>query len=109
MLWYDRRLIEGGTRLDFDSIRQTTLRPFGLLFMGPGRAGQTVEVRMGFSLRGCEQARENLWRECGDPSRSSTSSGRGPRPAGTTTSTGSGWTAARPPGDRSWRPRSTTR
>ena len=23
---------------------------------------------MGFSLRGCEQARENLWRECGDPS-----------------------------------------
>ena len=41
MLWYDRRLIEGGTRLDFDSIRQTTLRPFGLLFMGPGRAGQT--------------------------------------------------------------------
>ena len=67
MLWYDRRLIEGGTRLDFDSIRQTTLRPFGLLFMGPGRAGQPVEVRMGFSLRGCEQARENLWRECGDP------------------------------------------
>ena len=67
MLWYDRRLIEGGTRLDFDSIRQTTLRPFGLLFMGPGRAGQTVEVRMGFSLRGCEQARENLWRECGGP------------------------------------------
>ena len=67
MLWYDRRLIEGGTRLDFDSIRQTTLRPFGLLFMGPSRAGQPVEVRMGFSLRGCEQARENLWRECGGP------------------------------------------
>jgi predicted alpha-1,2-mannosidase len=65
MLWYDRRLIQGGTRLDFDSIRQTTLRPFGLLFMGPARAGQTVEVRMGFSLRGCDQARENLRRECG--------------------------------------------
>jgi predicted alpha-1,2-mannosidase len=66
MVWYDRRLIEGGTRLDFDSIRQTTLRPFGLLFRGPVRAGQTVEVRLGFSLRGCEQARENLRRECGD-------------------------------------------
>ena len=65
MLWHDRRLIEGGTRLDFDSIRQTTLRPFGLLFMGAARAGQTVEVRIGFSLRGCEQARQNLVRECG--------------------------------------------
>ncbi|SDD12905.1 alpha-1,2-mannosidase, putative [Actinokineospora iranica] len=66
MLWHDRRLIEGGTRLDFDRIRQTTLRPFGLLFMGPATAGRSVEVRIGFSLRGCEQARENLRRECGD-------------------------------------------
>ncbi|MFI1994055.1 glycoside hydrolase domain-containing protein [Actinoplanes sp. NPDC020271] len=65
MLWYDRRLIPGGTRLDFDSIRSTTLRPFGLLFMGSARAGQTIEVRMGFSLRGHEQARRNLHRECG--------------------------------------------
>jgi putative alpha-1,2-mannosidase len=65
MLWYDRRLIPGGTRLDFDSIRHTTLRPFGMLFMGPTRAGQTIEVRMGFSLRGCDQARQNLERECG--------------------------------------------
>src|SRR5262249_32357256 len=64
MLWYDRRLIPGGTRLDFDSIRHPTLRPFGLLFMGPARAGQTVEVRLGFSLRGPEQARRNLEREC---------------------------------------------
>src|SRR5690242_18073960 len=68
MLWYDRRLIEGGTRLDFDSIRHTTLRPFGMLFMGSVRAGQTVELRMGFSLRGHEQAKQNLERECGpDP------------------------------------------
>jgi putative alpha-1,2-mannosidase len=65
MLWYDRRLVEGGTRLDFDSIRHTTLRPFGLLFMGPSTAGQSIEVRLGFSLRGCDQARENLERECG--------------------------------------------
>ncbi|MFI7541569.1 GH92 family glycosyl hydrolase [Actinoplanes sp. NPDC049599] len=65
MLWYDRRLVDGGTRLDFDSIRQTTLRPFGMLFMGPSTAGQRVEVRLGFSLRGCDQARENLERECG--------------------------------------------
>ncbi len=67
MLWHDRRLIEGGTRLDFDSIRQTTLRAFGLLFMGPARAGRTIEVRLGFSLRGCDQARANLDRECGGP------------------------------------------
>ena len=65
MLWYDRRLVDGGTRLDFDSIRHTTLRPFGVLYLGPAVAGQTVEVRMGFSLRGTEQARENLERECG--------------------------------------------
>jgi putative alpha-1,2-mannosidase len=65
MLWYDRRLIPGGTRLDFDSIRHTTLRPFGMLFMGPTRAGQTIEVRLGFSLRGGDQARANLERECG--------------------------------------------
>jgi putative alpha-1,2-mannosidase len=66
MLWHDRRLIDGGTRLDFDSIRQTTLRPFGLLFIGPTTAGETVELRLGFSLRGCEQARQNLRRECGE-------------------------------------------
>ncbi len=65
MLWYDRRLIHGGTRLDFDSIRHTTLRPFGLLFMGAAAAGLAVEVRLGFSLRGCEQARLNLESECG--------------------------------------------
>jgi putative alpha-1,2-mannosidase len=64
MLWHDRRPIDGGTRLDFDSIRHTTLRPFGLLFMGRA-AGQSIEVRLGFSLRGCEQARHNLERECG--------------------------------------------
>nr|WP_127508768.1 GH92 family glycosyl hydrolase [Actinoplanes solisilvae] len=68
MLWYDRRLIDGGTRLDFDSIRHTNLRPFGMLFMGSTRPGQTVEVRLGFSLRGCDQARENLRRECGSES-----------------------------------------
>jgi putative alpha-1,2-mannosidase len=65
MLWHDRRLIDGGTRLDFDSIRNTTLRPFGLLFIGPAAAGEVIEIRMGFSLRGCEQARQNLRDECG--------------------------------------------
>jgi putative alpha-1,2-mannosidase len=63
LLWYDRRLMPGGTRLDFDYIRPTTLRPFGLIFIGPSRAEQTVEVRLGFSLRGCETARDNLHRD----------------------------------------------
>jgi putative alpha-1,2-mannosidase len=66
MLWHDRRLIDGGTRLDFDSIRHTTLRPFGLLFRGPVKAGQTIEIRLAFSLRGTDQARANLRRECGE-------------------------------------------
>ena len=65
LLWYDRRLVPGGTRLDFDRIRPTTLRPFGLMWRGPTRAGQVVELRLGFSLRGVEQAGENLRADCG--------------------------------------------
>ena len=60
MLWYDHRLMQGGTRLQFDSIRPTTLRPFGLIWTGPIDAGDIVEVRIGFSLRGVDQARANL-------------------------------------------------
>ena len=60
MLWYDRRLMTGGSRLDFDSIRQTTLRPFGSLFRGSVASGTLVEIRMGFSLRGVAQAEANL-------------------------------------------------
>ncbi|GEA85165.1 glycoside hydrolase domain-containing protein [Cellulomonas gelida] len=70
LLWYDRRLMPGGTRLDFDRIRPTTLRPFGLMWAGPTHAGQVVELRFGFSLRGVEQARESLERECGPGPRS---------------------------------------
>ncbi len=65
MLWYDRRLMPAGARLDLDHIRPTTLRPFGLMWAGPSMAGQTIELRMGFSLRGVEQARENLRKDCG--------------------------------------------
>ena len=68
MLWYDRRLMPGGTRLDLDHIRPTTLRPFGLMWAGPSVAGQTVELRVGFSLRGVDQARKNLRRDCDDRS-----------------------------------------
>jgi putative alpha-1,2-mannosidase len=64
LLWYDRRLMPGGTRLDFDRIRPTTLRPFGLMWRGPTEAGQVVELRFGFSLRGVERARENLVADC---------------------------------------------
>lgn len=66
MLWHDRRLMPGGTRLDFDHIRPTTLRPFGLMWAGPSEEGQVVEVRIGFSLRGVEQAERNLRADCGD-------------------------------------------
>jgi putative alpha-1,2-mannosidase len=65
LLWYDGRLMPGGTRLDFDYIRPTTLRPFGLMWAGPADPGQVVELRFGFSLRGVDQARENLYKDCG--------------------------------------------
>lgn len=60
LLWYDRRLMPGGSRLDFDSIRPTTLREFGVMWAGPTEPGHVVEIRFGFSLRGVEQARRNL-------------------------------------------------
>ena len=102
MLWHDRRLIEGGTRLDFDSIRQTTLRPFGLLFMGPAARRPARRGAHGLlPARLRAGAREPVARVRRRPSRSSTTSGPGPRPAGPTTSTGSGSRAARPRGARS--------
>jgi putative alpha-1,2-mannosidase len=64
LLWYDRRLMQGGTRLDFDRIRPTTLRPFGLMWRGPATAGRVLELRMGFSLRGVDQAKRNLREDC---------------------------------------------
>lgn len=66
MLWYDRRLMAGGTSLQFDSIRPTTLRPFGTIWAGPAEAGQTIELRIGFSMRGREQAAANLARDTFD-------------------------------------------
>ncbi|PWD52263.1 glycoside hydrolase [Serinibacter arcticus] len=60
LLWYDRRLMPGGSRLEFTDIRPTTLRPFGLMWAGPTTQGQVVELRIGFSLRGSEQAAANL-------------------------------------------------
>lgn len=60
MLWYDRRMLHGGSRLDFSSIRPTTLRPFGVVWSGPTESGETVELRIGFSLRGADQAERNL-------------------------------------------------
>src|SRR5215203_370047 len=64
LLWYDRRLMHGGTRLDLDRIRQTTLRPFGLMWRGRSEPGHVLELRFGFSLRGAEQARQNLFTDC---------------------------------------------
>lgn len=65
MLFYDRRLMAGGSRLEFDAIRITTLRSFGLIAVGPTDTGEQVELRLGFSLRGVEQAKANLHADCG--------------------------------------------
>lgn len=66
MLWYDHRLMPGSRRVDFDSIRITTLRSFGLILMGPTESSQPIEIRLGFSLRGVDQAAANLRADCGD-------------------------------------------
>ena len=60
MPWYDRRLMHGGSQLRFDSIRPTTLRPFGVVWMGPVAEGMVIEVHIGFSFRGTERAASNL-------------------------------------------------
>lgn len=62
-LWWDLRRVPGGSRLDFDAIRPTTMRPFGLMWTGPAEANRSIELRIGFSLRGADQARTNLERE----------------------------------------------
>lgn len=97
LLWYDRRLMPGGTRLDFDHIRPTTLRPFGLMWAGPTEPGQVVELRLGFSLRGPEQARANLHADCA-PALSTASASR--RPAA---SVGSAFDARRAETAAAWR------
>ncbi len=58
-LWYDRQLVGGGKRLVFDYIRETTLRSFGIVFFGKLRAGETVTIKLAFSLRGVERAKAN--------------------------------------------------
>ena len=65
MLWYDGRLMPGGTQLEFDYIRPTTLRSFGLIFRGPVEADQDIEISFGFSLRGVKQAKRNLYEDSG--------------------------------------------
>ena len=109
MLWYDRRLMPGGTRLDFDRIRPTTLRPFGLMWRGPTEPGQVLELRFGFSLRGVEQARRNLYADCGQEGRPSTAGAPRRRPSGGSTSTRSRSRRRRRRDRRSSPPRSTTR
>ncbi|MEE8602484.1 glycoside hydrolase domain-containing protein [Euzebya tangerina] len=60
MPWYDRRLMYGGAQLRFDAIRPTTLRRFGVIWVGPPGVEVTVEIQVGLSLRGIDQAAANL-------------------------------------------------
>ena len=106
MLFYDRRLMAGGSRLEFDSIRLTTLRTFGLMFVGPTEPGEQVELRLGFSLRGVEQAAANLHRDCGEAPSFDRRRAETTR-RGRTTSTASGSRAA-PPTNAPSSPRAST-
>ncbi len=58
-LWYDCQVIGGGTRLVFDYIRETTLRPFGVMFAGKVEAGEQVTIKLSFSMRGVAKAEQN--------------------------------------------------
>lgn len=60
MLWYDHRLMPGGSHLEFDAIRPSTLRPFGFIWSGPTTDGDVIEIAIGFSLRSSDQALRNL-------------------------------------------------
>ncbi|MDO5682257.1 MAG: glycoside hydrolase family 92 protein [Propionibacteriaceae bacterium] len=59
-LWYDHRRMPGSSRLEFSAIRPTTMRPFGVLWTGPLDVTASVEIRIGFSLRGADSAKANL-------------------------------------------------
>jgi putative alpha-1,2-mannosidase len=44
----------------YEAIRESTFRPFGVVFAGPTSAGQQVELEVSFSLRSRERARRHL-------------------------------------------------
>jgi len=58
-LWEAGELLDGRERA-YDSIRDSTYRPFGVVFTGPTVAGQQVELEVAFSLRSRERARRHL-------------------------------------------------
>ena len=58
-LWEAGERVDGQERA-YDSIRESTYRPFGVVFTGPTVAGQQVELEVAFSLRSRERARQHL-------------------------------------------------
>jgi len=97
MLWHDRRLIDGAPAGLPKHPGQTTLRPFGLLFIGDHGRAERRDSGSVLDARGTEQAGETCAGSAGTSRGRSTPSGTPPGPAGATTSTGSGWRAAAGP------------
>ena len=62
LLWYDRRLMPGGTRLDFDRIRPTTLRPVrvDVAWADRARSGAGAAIRFLAARRRASQAQSAL-------------------------------------------------
>jgi putative alpha-1,2-mannosidase len=58
-LWENGELCEGHFKT-YESIRESTFYPFGVLFTAPTEEGQVVEIELAFSFRSREQARKNL-------------------------------------------------
>ncbi len=59
-IWSDRKELSGQSTLIEKHIDKETFRPFGVLFENETRDGQSILVRLGFSLRSTEKARANM-------------------------------------------------
>ncbi len=59
VLWEAGQLLAGSQRA-YEAIRESTYRPFGVVYRGPTGPGQQVEVEIAFSLRSRERARQQL-------------------------------------------------
>ena len=59
-VWSDGREVEDARSFSEPAIDPETLRSFGVFFGFPTHQNQAVQVRIGFSLRSVEKARENM-------------------------------------------------
>ncbi len=59
-LWLGDEILEDRDELSFRYIRESTFKPFGVIFTMPVEAGHQLELRMGFSWRSIRKAHKHL-------------------------------------------------